>query len=1090
MRFSRVLVLACALAGCGDSAPAVSGVVFDPCTSSPQPGYDPSSLPGCCTGIGPAHCVPSSQVLPALAQQFMPCDDTSVCLPDPIIRAGGSYVAASCTSSVKSSAGVCLSQCIPRVANDPQAALLGQDGCGDGELCVPCVNPLSGVSTGACQINDLICGADLGAMDAGPTVCPYVGPPIIDPTTLPQCSPTCGGAHCLPATLVPPAQQTLLTACTAANNMPGLCAPDPLIATGGNFVPKSCTSVAGAEGRCLSSCLPSVASMASLLPQDVCDTGEKCAPCYNPTASDPTAPTGACTLACDKPAQPPLILSCPWTGPNVVDPASFPACSPSCGGSHCVPSSLVSPSQQSLLAACPGGFCAPDAFIASAGNFVPKSCTSVAGAEGRCLSTCLPQVASEASVLPQDVCGAGERCAPCYNPTAQDPSAPTGACSVGCDHPTRPPVVLSCPWTGPPVADPSTFPACSCAGTHCVPSAMVPAGDQSLLAACTGGFCAPDDFIAAAGNIKPTACTSVAGAEGRCLSTCLPPVAAKASELPQDVCPTGDKCVPCYDPTSANPSAPTGACTIGCDMPTKSPVVLTCPWTGPNVVDPTVFPACSPACGGAHCLPASLVPAAEQALLATCPGGFCAPDPIIATDNNYVPPTCVSVAGAEGRCLSTCLPSIAAQAGILPQSTCAAGQKCAPCYNPTAADPTVPTGACSLACDHPAHPPTVLICPWTGPAVIDPSVLPSCASATCSNAHCLPAAYVPAADQAQLATCAGGYCTPDTIIQAGGNYKPPTCTSIAGAEGRCLSTCLPSIVAQSNVLPQSTCPTGTKCAPCYNPTAANPSLATGACSTASCDAPAHPPVTLTCPWNGPAVINPTQLPSCSSATCSGAHCLPSAYVPAADKSQLSTCGSGANAGYCVPDTIISTAGDVKPPACQPFDGQGEGRCMSTCLTSVESQASSLQQTSCSSGTLCAPCWDPFTGASTGACTSSSCDTPASGTPYKFPSCCAGSNPPATCVPSYEVPAGQQGSLAQNGCPGSFLCVPDEYIPNLSASYQPQTCNYLGLFAGACVNSCAVSGISLASSGQGSCGANHLCVSCTLSSLFGSAPPGC
>jgi hypothetical protein len=249
-------------------------------------------------------------------------------------------------------------------------------------------------------------------------------------------------------------------------------------------------------------------------------------------------------------------------------------------------------------------------------------------------------------------------------------------------------------------------------------------------------------------------------------------------------------------------------------------------------------------------------------------------------------------------------------------------------------------------------------------------------------------------------------------------------------------------------------------------------------------------VTLTCPWNGPAVINPSQLPSCSSGTCSNAHCLPAAYVPAADKPQLKACGSGANAGYCVPDTIITTAGDVKPPTCQPFDGQGEGRCMSTCLTSVESQASSLQQTSCSSGTLCAPCWDPFTGAATGACTSSSCDQPATPTPYKFPSCCPGSNPPATCVPSYEVPSSQQGSLAQNGCPSQFLCVPDEYIPNLSASYQPQTCNYLGLFAGACVNSCAVSGISLASSGQGSCGSGHLCVSCTLSSLFGSAPPGC
>ena len=45
---------------------------------------------------------------------------------------------------------------------------------------------------------------------------------------------------------------------------------------------------------------------------------------------------------------------------------------------------------------------------------------------------------------------------------------------------------------------------------------------------------------------------------------------------------------------------------------------------------------------------------------------------------------------------------------------------------------------------------------------------------------------------------------------------------IAGAEGRCLSTCLPAIASEAELLPQSVCPTGTRCAPCYNPTAADP----------------------------------------------------------------------------------------------------------------------------------------------------------------------------------------------------------------------------------------------------------------------------
>src|SRR5262249_11702016 len=162
-------------------------------------------------------------------------------------------------------------------------------------------------------------------------------------------------------------------------------------------VPKTCTSVAGAEGRCLSTCLPSVSSEADLLPGDVCNTGEKCVPCFNPTASDPTAPTGACSLACDKPVNPPVTLTCPWTAPNVIDPSIFPACWPACGGAHCVPGSLVPASEQTLLAPCNGGkgFCAPDKIIAAGGEYVPKTCTSVAGVEGRCISACLPSVESQ-----------------------------------------------------------------------------------------------------------------------------------------------------------------------------------------------------------------------------------------------------------------------------------------------------------------------------------------------------------------------------------------------------------------------------------------------------------------------------------------------------------------------------------------------------------------------------------------------------------------------------------------------------------------------------------------------------------------------
>jgi hypothetical protein len=653
-----------------------AGVIFDPCVANPQPGYDPvaANLPACCTDVGPAHCVPTSQVLPALAAQLMTCDATSVCMPDPIIHGGGAYVPQSCTSSVGGGAGVCLSQCIPLVANNPQSALLGQDGCGLGELCVPCLNPIDHTETGACSINAKLCGTG-GPDMAGNNMsgCPYTGPPILDPSTMPQCSPACGGAHCLPKSLVPAAQQSLLDPCTAAGGAEGLCAPDVLIQTGGNYVPPTCTSVAGAEGRCLSVCLPSVAAEATLLPQDSCGSGEKCVPCYNPTAADPTAPTGACNLACDAPAKPPVILTCPWTGPPVVDPSIFPACSPSCGGAHCVPKSLVPTGSQALLASCDNGngLCAPDPIIAANGLWVPKSCTSVAGAEGRCLSTCLPDVAAQ-TLLPQSSCAAGERCVPCYNPVANDPTAPTGACSLACDKPTKPPVILMCPWTGPAVIDPAMLPACTptCSGAHCLPAQYVPPAQQSLLAPCTGGYCTPDPMISTAGNYKPPTCVSFAGvpqSEGRCLSTCLPSVSSQAS-LEQSSCAAGNKCAPCWNPIN---SVVTGACsTSSCDHPAST--------------TPYVFPDCCIYNGKVQgrCVPKSQIPSSQQGSLKQ---DICSSSVYLCVPNINLPGSGVTGQGCratlilpyDGSCISNCVDL--GLGTLFPQGNCPGNYTCIPC---------------------------------------------------------------------------------------------------------------------------------------------------------------------------------------------------------------------------------------------------------------------------------------------------------------------------------------------------------------------------------------------------------------------------
>jgi hypothetical protein len=447
-----------------------------------------------------------------------------------------------------------------------------------------------------------------------------------------------------------------------------------------------------------------------------------------------------------------------------------------------------------------------------------------------------------------------------------------------------------------------------------------------------------------------------------------------------------------------------------------------------------------------------------------------------------VPPTCVSIGGAEGRCLSTCLPEIASESEVLPQASCGTGTLCAPCFNPVAADASAPTGACSIACDAPKDPPLILKCPYDGPSLVDPSTFPACAPA-CGGAHCVPSALIPAGEQSQLAACPGGFCAPDSLTESGGEGVPPTCVSVAGSEGRCLSTCLPEIASEASLLPQSTCPSGELCAPCFNPTAADPRAPTGACSLA-CDKPVEPPTIITCPWTGPEVIDPSTFPACAPA-CGGAHCLPSSFVPTTEQPELAACPGG----FCTPDPIISSDNNYVPPTCQPFgDPASEGRCTSDCLPSVQKDSSELVQATCTTGDLCAPCNDPFSGASTGGC-NLACDKPAKPV-FTFPLCCdSGGTTQGTCVPKSLVPSSEQSDLSQHECPSNaadYLCVPNEYLPTPTAPLD--TCSTL-VGAGACVSDCVnVTGSFLFS--QDSCPDNHICVPCDVASIFGSAPPGC
>jgi hypothetical protein len=208
------------------------------------------------------------------------------------------------------------------------------------------------------------------------------------------------------------------------------CVPAKFIETVNKFDLKNCTSVNGFEGRCVSSCLPSVAEQAAFLPVDVCELGEKCAPCFDPFTGEPT---GACGLSCDDPPATP------------VEQNTFTGCCASKGVGHCLPNSLVSGASGDVeldTAECEAlgqadTSCVPDEVyqqITSQGFFEGTACEpdiviqfSGGSVEGACLPRCIPEVETQSlsievqakefpfhDLVLQTTCPNGYACLPCY----------------------------------------------------------------------------------------------------------------------------------------------------------------------------------------------------------------------------------------------------------------------------------------------------------------------------------------------------------------------------------------------------------------------------------------------------------------------------------------------------------------------------------------------------------------------------------------------------------------------------------------------------------------------------------------------------
>lgn len=230
----------------------------------------------CSTDIcaGGAHCVDNSSVPKGTGLEFGDCDNDSLCVPDPFIQYSFLFRPPVCRS-ILGWEGRCLSACLPEVEKLTSKFELPKDVCGKNELCSPCVDPIDGSDTGACSTK-----CDLGSSEFSP---------------LQSCAPHGEGYCVLPE--VTGAIANILDQNNCDHRYISLCLPrkfaDP------EFQPNTCKPIDSTEGRCMPNWIIWVADHDPALPQDTCESGELCAPCYDQTSGDET---GVCRINGDKPS--------------------------------------------------------------------------------------------------------------------------------------------------------------------------------------------------------------------------------------------------------------------------------------------------------------------------------------------------------------------------------------------------------------------------------------------------------------------------------------------------------------------------------------------------------------------------------------------------------------------------------------------------------------------------------------------------------------------------------------------------------------------------------------------------------------------
>ena len=201
---------------------------------------------------------------------------------------------------------------------------------------------------------------------------------------------SCGGGkgHCFDGTKI---SQTKLTACKGGD----LCVPDKILASSGDKL-KACTFFVGNKpGACLSTVVPDIAAHQDQLQRDVCDEGERCAPCIDPTNGQDTHlcdAIGVHEKACVGGVGAATATSCHVAGSSL--------------NADAVPEDQRSSLHQDTCHT--SKVCAPASLV----DGHPVKCHALA-LSGVCIDVCFAGVLRAAGTTLRGDCGPTEVCLPC-----------------------------------------------------------------------------------------------------------------------------------------------------------------------------------------------------------------------------------------------------------------------------------------------------------------------------------------------------------------------------------------------------------------------------------------------------------------------------------------------------------------------------------------------------------------------------------------------------------------------------------------------------------------------------------------------------